>query len=67
MQSRPSPGPRTVCPSAVLSTGKMPGMGKVAEPGLVGVAGAMGLITMPPVSVCQKVSTMLQPPWPTTR
>ena len=49
-----------------MTIGKMPGSGRVAEPGLVAVAGAMGAMAMPPVSVCHQVSTMVQRPPPTT-
>jgi len=38
----------------------MPGRGSVHEPGTVGVAPGSGVMTWPPVSVCQKVSTMGQ-------
>jgi len=36
-----------------------------AEPGFIGVAPGSGVITWPPVSVCQNVSAMLHLPWPT--
>ncbi|MNH24184.1 hypothetical protein D3C79_841020 [compost metagenome] len=45
----------------------MPGSGKVHEPGTRGVAPGSGVITWPPVSVCQKVSTMGQRSPPTWR
>src|SRR5258706_6391911 len=38
----------------------MPKNGRVAEPGLVGVAPGKGVMRMPPVSVCHQVSTMGQ-------
>src|SRR5690349_337992 len=38
----------------------MPGKGKVAYPGLVGVTPAMGAIIIPPVSVCHQVSVIGQ-------
>ena len=38
----------------------MPGRGRVAEPGLVGVAPGSGEIMIAPVSVCHQVSTMGQ-------
>ncbi|MOA31238.1 hypothetical protein D3C78_1523860 [compost metagenome] len=44
----------------------MPGRGKVAVPGMVGVAPGKGLIMMPPVSVCHQVSTIGQRSLPTT-
>lgn len=37
--------------------GSIPQKGKVADPGLVGVAPGRGVIMMEPVSVCQYVST----------
>lgn len=36
----------------------MPKNGTVADPGFVGIAPGNGVMTMLPVSVCQKVSTM---------
>ena len=44
----------------------MPKNGRVAVPGLSGVAPGMGVIMMLPVSVCHQVSTMGQRPPPTT-
>ena len=44
----------------------MPKNGRVAEPGLSGVAPGSGVIRMPPVSVCHHVSTIGQRPSPTT-
>ena len=44
----------------------IPGKGRVAEPGLVGIAAGSGLIITPPVSVCHQVSTIGQRPWPIT-
>jgi hypothetical protein len=44
---------------------KIPGSGKVAEPGLVGVAPGSGEMRWPPVSVCHQVSTIGQRPPPT--
>ncbi len=38
----------------------MPGSGSVHEPGTSGVAPGSGVIMWPPVSVCQKVSTIGQ-------
>src|SRR5258708_1090915 len=48
--------------SPFLSTmsGAMPGKGRVADPGLVGVAPGNGEMRMAPVSVCHQVSTMGQ-------
>ena len=43
----------------------IPGKGKVADPGLVGVAPGSGEIMMAPVSVCHHVSTMGQREPPT--
>src|SRR5207249_9936865 len=40
--------------------GRMPKNGRVAEPGLVGVAPGNGVIMMAPVSVCHQVSTIGQ-------
>jgi hypothetical protein len=45
----------------------MPGSGSVHEPGTSGVAPGSGVIMWPPVSVCQKVSTMGQRSPPTLR
>ena len=45
----------------------MPGNGRVAEPGLVGVAPGSGVIMMPPVSVCHQVSTIGQRSPPISR
>src|SRR5271168_3464291 len=45
----------------ILTTRAMtPGRGRVAEPGLVGVAPGNGEIIIAPVSVCHQVSTMGQ-------
>ena len=52
-------------PSSVISTGCIPKKGKVAEPGLVGVAPGKGEIKIPPVSVCHHVSTIGQRSFPT--
>ena len=45
----------------------MPGSGKVHEPGTSGVAPGSGVMTWPPVSVCQKVSTIGHFSWPMFR
>lgn len=52
-----------LCHSSSLTS--MPKKGKEHEPGLVGVTLAKGSITCPPVSVCQKVSTIWHLPLPT--
>ena len=44
----------------------MPGSGSVHDPGTSGVAPGSGVIMWPPVSVCQKVSTIGQRDCPTT-
>src|SRR5688500_1942257 len=54
-------------PSRVTTSAAMPGRGRVAEPGLVGVAPDNGVIMMAPVSVCHQVSTMGQRSLPMTR
>ena len=53
------PGPTGV-PSLVTISGTMPGSGRVAEPGTVGVAPGRGAIMIAPVSVCHQVSTIGQ-------
>ena len=53
-------------PSLSTMMGMIPGSGSVASPGLVGVAGATGVMQIPPVSVCHHVSTMVQRFSPTT-
>src|SRR5688572_32195116 len=55
----------TECPVSSTMSDMMPGSGKVAEPGFVGVAPGSGVIMWPPVSVCHHVSTMGQRPPPT--
>src|SRR5262245_37385858 len=55
----------TEWPVSSTTSEMTPGRGKVAEPGLVGVAPASGVIMCPPVSVCHQVSTMGQRPPPT--
>ena len=54
-------------PSPSTSAGLMPKKGRVAEPGLSGVAPGSGVIRTPPVSVCHQVSTIGQRLSPTTR
>src|SRR2546430_15875142 len=44
----------------LTTSGTTPGIGRVAEPGLVAMAPGIGLIMMWPVSVCHQVSTMGQ-------
>src|SRR5215469_13912982 len=61
----PLPGPTGV-PSLVTISGTMPGSGRVAEPGIVGVAPGRGAIMIAPVSVCHHVSTTGQRPPPMT-
>src|SRR6202167_6393190 len=48
----------TLFPSRVTTSAAIPGSGNVAEPGLAGVAPGIGLIMIPPVSVCHQVSTI---------
>src|SRR3954464_7942919 len=60
----PLPRP-TGWPVSSTMSAKMPGSGKVADPGLVGVAPGSGVIRWPPVSVCHHVSTIGQRPPPT--
>ena len=40
-------------PSSSITSAIIPGRAKVAHAGLIGVAPGNGLITCPPVSVCQ--------------
>src|SRR5207253_2760864 len=47
-------------PCLSTTSGTMPGRGRVAEPGLVGVAPGNGEIMIIPVSVCHQVSTIGQ-------
>src|ERR1700733_2232469 len=54
-----SPGP-TGSPFIFTTRAAIPGSGKVAEPGFVGVAPGSGEIMIEPVSVCHQVSTMGQ-------
>ena len=55
----PCPSGRSVPVSSTMAA-MMPGSGSVQEPGTNGVAPGSGVMTWPPVSVCQKVSTMGQ-------
>src|ERR1700742_5222825 len=61
----PWPG-GTGVPSLVTISGTMPGRGRVADPGVVGVAPGRGEIMIEPVSVCHQVSTIGQRPPPMT-
>src|SRR5262245_47266986 len=64
--TRMPPLPRpTEWPASSTMSAKMPGSGRVAEPGLVGVAPGSGEMRWPPVSVCHHVSTIGQRPPPT--
>ena len=54
----------TSLPVSSTTAAMMPGKGKVQEPGTNGVAPGSGVIMWPPVSVCQKVSTIGQRPPP---
>jgi len=57
----------TSWPASSTMAVAMPGSGRVHEPGTSGVAPGSGVIMWPPVSVCQKVSTMGQRSPPTCR
>src|SRR5258706_11199428 len=48
----------TTFPASSTTSGTIPKNGKVADPGLVGVAPGNGVIKIPPVSVCHHVSTI---------
>jgi hypothetical protein len=52
-------------PTSSTMAAMMPGSGKVQLPGTSGVAPGSGVIMWPPVSVCQKVSTIGQRSPPT--
>ena len=54
----------TSLPVSSTMAAMMPGNGSVHEPGTSGVAPGSGVIMWPPVSVCQKVSTIGQRPPP---
>src|SRR5437660_11917888 len=56
----------TGLPSRVTTSAATPGNGRVAEPGLAGIAPGRGVIMIMPVSVCHQVSTMGQRLWPIT-
>src|SRR4051812_34159684 len=57
----------TGLPLSSTTSAPTPGRGRVAEPGLAGVAPGMGEIMMLPVSVCHQVSTIGHLPLPITR
>src|ERR1700739_4564607 len=57
----------TGLPFFVTISGTIPGRGRVAEPGTVGVAPGSGAIMIAPVSVCHQVSTTGQRSPPITR
>src|SRR3954452_6911930 len=59
----PSFGPHGV-PSRFTMSAAMPGSGRVALPGFVGIAPGSGEIMIAPVSVCHQVSTIGQRPLP---
>src|SRR6266568_500710 len=59
----PTFGP-TSCPFSSTTAGSIPKKGKVALPGLVGIAPGRGVIRIDPVSVCHQVSTIGQRPPP---
>ena len=48
------------------TTGRTPNMGSDADPGFIGWQPGRLVIMCPPVSVCQKVSTMTHRPRPTS-
>src|SRR5882724_9353040 len=50
----------TAFPLSSTTSGTTPKKGRVAEPGLVGVAPGKGVINIPPVSVCHQVSIIGQ-------
>ena len=60
MTRKPPEPSGTGVPSMVTISGTTPGIGRVAEPGLVATAPGIGAIMMCPVSVCHQVSTMGQ-------
>ncbi|EWS65439.1 hypothetical protein Y695_01307 [Hydrogenophaga sp. T4] len=61
LTTRMPPAPLgTSMPASSTMAAVMPGSGSVHEPGTRGVAPGSGVIMWPPVSVCQKVSTMGQ-------
>src|SRR5579871_734461 len=63
---KPLPAPLIGVPLSSTISAATPGRGRVAEPGLVGVAPGTGEIMMDPVSVCHQVSTIGQRSLPIT-
>src|SRR3954467_5889667 len=61
---RPPEPAGTDSPERVTTSTMTPGKGRVAEPGLVGVAPGSGESMIIPVSVCHQVSTIGQRLWP---
>src|SRR5437868_9962232 len=67
LMTRYPPDPSgTGLPSRVTTSAITPGNGRVAEPGLAGIAPGNGVIMIMPVSVCHHVSTIGQRLWPIT-
>src|SRR5262245_29559938 len=64
MTSLPPVLAATGFPLSSTTSGRMPKNGRVAEPGLAGVAPGKGVIMMAPVSVCHQVSTIGHFPFP---
>src|SRR4051812_44406054 len=64
MSLPPTFGPTSLPFSSTIAA-STPKKGRVALPGLAGVAPGRGEIMMPPVSVCHQVSTIGQRPPPT--
>ena len=60
MTSKPPWLAATGLPWRSTTSATTPGNGRVAEPGLVGVAPGSGAIMIMPVSVCHQVSTIGQ-------
>ena len=67
MTSKPPCPVGTGVPRRVTTSGTIPGKGRVAEPGLAGIAPGRGVIMMEPVSVCHHVSTTGQRSAPIVR
>ena len=66
MAKKPEASPSSSTPLSSSTTGSTPKKGRVADPGLSGVAPGSGVIMNDPVSVCQYVSTMGHRSSPTT-
>ena len=64
MTSMPPEPLGTSWPTSSTMAAMMPGSGSVQLPGTSGVAPGSGVIMWPPVSVCQKVSTIGHFSWP---